>query len=136
MTESSAVPDDLRDQALVLVTGASGFLGTNVVWALHEHGLRVRALVRRMPSASGRPWPASVEVVRGDVLDPARIAQVMTGVTHVIHSAALIEMNPRPRRRAFAVNAEGTRIVCEAARRAGVRRLVYTSSIGTISPGT
>lgn len=136
MTDSITPPADLLDRGLVLVTGAGGFLGVNLVWALREQGLRVRALVRRAPPADVWNGLTDVELVRGDVRDAATMARVMTGVTHVIHSASLTEMTPRPRRRAFEVNVEGTRIVCAAAIRAGVRRLIYTSSLGTVSPGT
>ncbi|HEY7157317.1 MAG TPA: NAD-dependent epimerase/dehydratase family protein [Gemmataceae bacterium] len=120
----------------VLVTGAGGFLGANLVWALRQHGFRVRALVRR--PQRGPQWQGieDVEFVLGDVRDASSIARAFDGVTAVLHAAALTRLVPLPRREAFDVNVEGTRIVCAGALKAGVRRLVFTSSIATIAPGS
>jgi dihydroflavonol-4-reductase len=136
MNRPFPVPAEVAQAGPVLVTGAGGFLGANLVWALREHGLAVRALVRRPPH--GPPWDGlhDVEFVRGDVCDPAAVADALKGVRYVLHAAALTELVPRPRRRAFQVNVEGTRVVCAAALRAGVRRLVFTSSVSTIACGT
>lgn len=120
----------------VLVTGAGGFLGVNLVWALREHGFAVRALVRR--PARGRQWDGieGVEFAIGDIRYAKQVERAMDGVTGVLHAAALTRLVPRPRRDAYRVNVEGTRNVCAAALRAGVRRLVFTSSASTIAPGT
>jgi dihydroflavonol-4-reductase len=120
----------------VLVTGASGFLGVNLVWALREHGLTVRAFVRRPPH--GPQWAGldDVEFAIGDVRNPKQIEDALDGVTGVLHAAALTRIVPRPRSDAYRINVDGTRNVCAAALRAGVRRLVFTSSASTIAPGT
>lgn len=120
----------------VLVTGAGGFLGVNLVWALREQGFAVRAFLRRPPC--GRHWSGleKVEFAIGDICNVKQIANAMDGVTAVLHTAALTRMIPRPRRDAYRVNVEGTRNVCTAALHAGVRRLVFTSSASTIAPGT
>jgi dihydroflavonol-4-reductase len=120
----------------VLVTGAGGFLGANVVWALREHGFAVRALVRRPPR--GPQWTGldGVEFAIGDILNPSQVAGALEGVTAVIHTAALTRIIPRPRRAAHRVNVEATQALCSAALRAGVRRFVFTSSASTIEPGT
>jgi dihydroflavonol-4-reductase len=119
----------------VLVTGASGFLGVNLVWALREHGFAVRAFIRRPPR--GPQWAGldEVEFVIGDVRNPKQIEDALDGVTGVLHAAALTRIIPRPRSDAYRVNVDGTRNVCAAALRAGVRRLVFTSSASTIAPG-
>lgn len=119
----------------VLVTGANGFLGANLVWALREHGFAVRAFVRRPPR--GPQWAGldDVEIAIGDVRNPKQIEHALDGVTGVLHAAALTRIIPRPRRDAFSINVEGTRNVCAAALRAGVRRLVFASSASTIAPG-
>jgi dihydroflavonol-4-reductase len=134
--ETIAVPRQVSEAGPVLVTGAGGFLGTNLVWALRAHGLAVRALVRRLPV--GPHWEGlhGVEIIQGDVRDPAALASAARGVGHVIHAAALTELVPRPRRRAFEVNVEGTRHLCAAALRAGVRRLVLVSSVATMARGS
>jgi dihydroflavonol-4-reductase len=120
----------------VLVTGAGGFLGANVVATLREHGIAVRALVRRLPH--GPQWKGldGIEVVLGDICDRSQVAKAVAGVKGVIHAAALTDLVPRPRREAFRVNVEGTRTVCAAALAAGVRRLVFTSSASTVASGT
>lgn len=136
MTDPTAVPAELVAAGPVLVTGAGGFLGGNLVWTLRTLGFAVRALVRRPPH--GPQWDGldGVEFVLGDVRNPVQVARAMTGVHAVIHAAGLTNILPRPRALAFQVNVGGTRNVCEAARRAGVRRLIFTSSIGTIPAGT
>ena len=120
----------------VLVTGAGGFLGANLVWALREHGFAVRALVRRPPR--GRQWDGldGVEFALGDIRDTKQMERALEDVTGVLHVAALTRIIPRPRRDAYRINVEGTRSVCAAALRAGVRRLVFTSSASTLAPGT
>jgi dihydroflavonol-4-reductase len=129
-------PEQVAQQGPVLVTGAGGFLGANLVWALREYGLAVRALVRR--PVNGPPWEGlhGVEFLLGDICDPVAVARAMEGVRYVLHAAALTELVPQPERRAFRVNGEGTRNVCAAALQAGVRRLVLTSSASTVARGT
>jgi len=118
----------------VLVTGANGFLGVNLVWALREHGFPVRAFVRRPPR--GRQWSGldEVEFAIGDIRNFRQIERALDGVTGVLHAAALTRILPQPRSDAYRINVEGTRNVCAAALRAGVRRLVFTSSASTIAP--
>lgn len=118
----------------VLVTGASGFLGANLVWALREQGFTVRAFVRRPPC--GPQWAGldDVEFAIGDVRNLNEIESALDGVTSVLHAAALTRIVPRPRSEAYRINVDGTRNVCAASLRAGVRRLVFTSSASTITP--
>ncbi|HWG47272.1 MAG TPA: NAD-dependent epimerase/dehydratase family protein [Gemmataceae bacterium] len=120
----------------VLVTGAGGFLGANLVWALREHGIAVRALVRRPPR--GPQWLGldGVQFAVGDIRNPGVVASALEGVTAVIHAAALTRLIPRPRRDAHEINVEATQRLCAAALQAGVRRFVFTSSASTIAPGT
>jgi dihydroflavonol-4-reductase len=128
-------PPDVR-AGTVLVTGAGGFLGANVVAALREHGIPVRALVRRPPR--GPQWQGldGLEIIHGDVRDRSCLQRAVARAQAVIHAAALTDLMPRPRRLAFQVNVEGTRVVCAAALAAGVRRLVLTSSLCTAAAGT
>lgn len=120
----------------VLVTGAGGFLGANLVWVLRANGFSVRALTRRPPS--GPQWAGldGVQFLLGDLREGSHIDWAVEGVTAIIHAAAVTRLIPRPRRESYRVNVEGTRRLCAAALKHGVRRFVFTSSIATIAPGT
>ena len=114
-----------------LVTGATGHIGNVLIRQLLERGEKVRALIWRgedTSSIEGLP----VEKVEGDVLDPASLDAALNGVETVYHLAGIISIMPGKSPFVWRVNVEGTRNVLEAARRARVRRLVYTSSIHAI----
>jgi dihydroflavonol-4-reductase len=111
-----------------LVTGASGFIGANLVRALLAQGWNVRALVREIaPSLAG----LDVELVRGDLFAP-HLAEAMGGCDAVFHVAARYSLWRRDRDAVFHDNVEGTRSVLRAARAARVPRVVYTSSVAAI----
>lgn len=116
---------------LVFLTGGTGFVGAHVARALVAAGHRVRAL-RRRTSRFDALLP--VEWVVGDVLDPASLDAGMVGCEAVIHTAAAISMRGKAAAVAEArqVNVEGTRNVIAAARKAGARRFVFTSSVAAI----
>jgi dihydroflavonol-4-reductase len=113
------------------VTGASGFIGSNLVHELAARGHHVRALLR--PGADRRGLAgASFEPVDGDVSDPARLKAAMKGCDWCFHVAASYHLWMRDYRPMYAANVEGTRHVIEAAARAGCARVVYTSTVGCI----
>ena len=107
----------------VLVTGADGYVGREVVAHLHGRGTAVRALVRR-PSAT---LPDGVEQVTGDVTDPGSLAPAIDGVDAVIHLVAILDGTPE---QCEAVNHGGAVNVIDSARSAGVRRLLHMSAAG------
>lgn len=107
---------------LVVVTGGSGFLGRHVCAALVAAGAHVRSIDLAPPG----PLPGPVEHVRTDVADGATVARALRGADAVVHAAYAAPRLPEDRLRA--VNVEGTRNVCRAAREAGARRLVVVSS--------
>lgn len=111
----------------VLVTGATGFVGGNLARALLARGYQVRALVR--PGSSTLTIDGTnAEVVHGDLLDRESLARAMKGCQAVFHCAALYTFwHARPQA-IYRVNVEGTRNIMEEAARAGVSRVVYTSS--------
>jgi len=124
------------DAPLILVTGASGFIGRHLAPELAARGWRVRAAVRR-PVAVGVPGVAE-SVIVGDVGPLTDWTPALAGVSAVVHLAALAhQTDPRRQRRDdefMAVNAAGTRRLAESARLAGgVRRLVFVSSIGAVT---
>jgi len=116
----------------VLITGGTGYLGGAVVKAFVEAGWPVRCMVRRTSSTVA--LSAEVEVVTADVTDPESLRRAISGVEVVCHSAALVASWARDRRLFDAANVEGTANVLEAARQAGVSRVVYTSSFLALGP--
>lgn len=115
------------------LTGASGFVGSHVLRALEARGASVRCLVR--PSSSRRTLAGtSAEIVEGDLRDPEALVRAVDGCSHVFHVAADYRLFVRRPREMYASNVEGTRNVLEAAARAGVERIVYTSTVGTLGP--
>ena len=115
----------------ILVTGVSGFVGAAVARKLLAAGHRVTALVR---SSSPRRnlEGLDLEVVEGDMRDPAALDRALAGVGHLFHVAADYRLWARDPEEIVRANVDGTRCVMEAALRAGVGRVVYTSSVATL----
>jgi len=118
------------------ITGASGFVGANLVHELVARGHRVKALLR--PNADLRGLAgADFERVNGDVSDRAACAAAMRGCDWCFHVAASYHLWLRDYAPMYAANVDGTRNILEAAARAGCARIVYTSTVGCIGlPGT
>jgi dihydroflavonol-4-reductase len=112
----------------VLVTGSTGTVGAAIVSRLVADGRHVRALVRDVERA-GRHLAATVELVSGDVVDAGSVRAAIDGCDVVYHAAGLPEQWQRDPTVFGRVNVGGTRNVIEAAIDAGVRSLVYTSTI-------
>ena len=115
----------------VFVTGAAGFIGQHVVRLLRERGDRVCAFLA--PTESSAPLAGlDCEEVRGDIRDLPTLVTAMQGHDAVIHLAAIYKLWMKDYRPMYQVNVEGTRNVLEAARRTGVSKVVYTSSIAAV----
>jgi dihydroflavonol-4-reductase len=114
-----------------LVTGASGFVGSAVARALLAAGEPVRALVRPN-SARGLPGDLPLEPVVGDLDDPASLARAVKGCSALFHVAADYRLWVPEPEAMYRTNVAGTRALLVAAAEAGVRRIVYTSSVATL----
>ena len=111
------------------VTGASGFTGSHLVRALEQRGDRVLALVRKTSDLS-RLKASQAELVYGDLSDRAMLEAAMQGIDTVFHVAAYVELGIVDAAKMTQINVDGTRTVLEAAKAAGVGKLVYCSTIG------
>jgi dihydroflavonol-4-reductase len=115
-----------------LVTGATGLVGSHVTRLLVARGDAVRVLVRER-SPLDELAGLDVELAHGDVLDRRSVRRAMAGVQRVFHIAGVTSLRASADR-VFAVNVGGTRIVLEEALRAGVARVVHTSSVAAVGP--
>jgi dihydroflavonol-4-reductase len=113
------------------VTGASGFIGSNLVHELVAQGHQVKTLLR--PDSDKRGLSGvGFEGVTGDVFDRELLKREMEGCDWCFHVAASYHLWLRDYKPMYAVNVEGTRRVLEAAGKAGCHRIVYTSTVGCV----
>jgi dihydroflavonol-4-reductase len=116
----------------ILVTGATGFVGSHVARQLVAAGERVRVLARKGSSRALLDGVA-VQVHEGDLRDAPSLEAAVAGVERVFHVAADYRLWARNPREIYDSNVGGTRSLLNAARRAGVSRFVYTSTVATIA---
>jgi len=116
----------------ILVTGGTGFIGKHVVPLLLKEKYRV-VLLARNPAKAKKLFPKAV-IVKGSLLDSAALDKAMKGCAAVVHLAGLVDYWDVDA--LYQTNVIGTRNVVEAAKRAGVRRIVYSSSITVHWPST
>ncbi|GAB4444496.1 MAG: NAD-dependent epimerase/dehydratase family protein [Anaerolineae bacterium] len=117
---------------MILITGATGFLGRNLCEHLANQGYTLRALVRPATETTFLE-NLGIEIARGDVTDAASVQAAVTGCDYVIHAAAHFRLwGPPPP--FVKTNVEGTRNVLEAALAAGVKRFVHISTIIVVGP--
>jgi 3beta-hydroxy-delta5-steroid dehydrogenase/steroid delta-isomerase len=124
------------DLGRVLVTGGSGFVGTNLVTELLDRGHQVRSFDR---APSPLPPRDGLQTVVGDITDATDVANAVADIDTVIHTAAVIDLmgggSAPARERSFAVNVDGTKNLVHAAQKAGVKRFVYTASNSVVMGG-
>ena len=118
--------------APILVTGASGFLGSAIAVALRACGHHLRLLVR--PTSPRTNLFPGDSLCEGDLRDRASITYALKGVRLLFHAAADYRLWARNPEEIVHNNVEGTRLLMEEAMRVGVERIVYTSSVATLKP--
>ena len=113
---------------MIFVTGASGFVGRNLVRQLQKDGIAVRALVRNTAKAA---WlrDLGAELVDGDISNPSSFEAAMEGCEKAIHLVGIIQEAPGVTFKG--VHVDGTRNLLETAKKAGVRHFIYQSALGT-----
>ena len=114
-----------------LVTGATGFVGAAVVRSLLARGTSVRVMAREGSDKSNVAG-LEVETVAGDLRDQASLKQAVRGCHALYHVAADYRLWVREPAAIYEVNVQGSRDLLRAAAEAGVRRMVYTSSVATL----
>jgi dihydroflavonol-4-reductase len=115
-----------------LVTGAAGFLGSHVTRQLVARGEEVRVLLRAS-STNRAIADLPLEYVTGDLRDPASLERAMKGVKRVFHVAADYRLWAKRKQDIYDSNVGGTKNLLDAAKRAGVEQLIYTSTVATIA---
>ena len=113
------------------VTGANGFIGSRIVRRLLDRGESVRVLARPGANLSALDG-LSYDLVKGDILSKESLAKAVSGCRRIYHAAALYKLWLRDPEVIYRTNVNGTRNVIEAGLKAGVERIVYTSSSATV----
>lgn len=115
---------------MIFITGASGLVGSHLVKQLVNEGKKVRALYRSsiplMEGGQGVDW------VQGDILDVVSLEEAMKGVDEVYHCVAVVSFNPAKKHLLHQNNVDGTANVVNACLEAGIRKLVFVSSVAAL----
>jgi uncharacterized protein YbjT (DUF2867 family) len=110
---------------LILVSGATGYIASRLIPQLLQHGYRVRALARQPERLRARKWFSQVEMVRGDVMEPASLISVLDGV----HTAYYLIHNMSSGHGYTSLELEGARNFASAAEEAGVEHIIYLGGL-------
>jgi dihydroflavonol-4-reductase len=135
----SGVAQDSWSMDVVMLTGASGFLGSHILQRLLDDGQRVRAFVRtpgklreHLPVLGVDPDDPALEIASGDMTDPAAVTAAMAGCDRAIHAAATFSYRRHDAERMLRENKVGTATVLDAAMDAGCSSIVHVSSIAAL----
>ena len=114
----------------VLITGSGGLLGNELLKQLLKEGYKVKAIYHSTPLSFSHP---NLEREQCDILDVVALEQVMKGIGHVYHCAAMVSFDPKEKHQLFKVNIEGTANIVNACIEAGVTKLVHVSSVSVLN---
>lgn len=117
---------------MIFITGATGFVGNHVARALVARGERVRALIRKTSNLNWLKDLPNFETIEGDLRDRASLERAVKGCEQVYHVAADYRFDVADPAEVYKSNVEGTANLLEAAGNAGVKKIVYTSTVGCI----
>jgi dihydroflavonol-4-reductase len=115
---------------MILVTGGTGLVGTHLITALAEAGKQVKAIYRSVIPEF--PGSEKVSWQQADILDIPSLEEVMRDVKHVYHCAAIVSFNPKKRTLLSRTNIEGTANIVNTALGAGVKKLLFVSSVAAL----
>jgi farnesol dehydrogenase len=121
---------------MILLTGATGYLGSQIARELIAQRRPFRILGRDPSRLAFNPVEVGVDVVTGDLRDPSAVRQAVRGVEAIIHTAALVKTWVPDRRHFWQTNVQGLTDLLREAAEAGVRRIVYTSSFIALGPSS
>ena len=113
----------------ILVTGGSGLVGNELIKQLLSQGEYVKAIYHATPLQISHP---NLDIVQCDILDVTALEEVMRGIAHVYHSAALVSYSSKDKRRLIKINVEGTANIVDACLQAEVQKLVHVSSVAAL----
>ncbi len=116
---------------MILITGATGFLGRHIVAELISRGHELRILVRD-PESRQLPWQAMVDIAEGDILDVTSLHHSLEGVDTVIHAAAQVSFWKKQHQHMTQINVEGTANIVNACLEQGIKKLIHVSSIAAL----
>lgn len=116
-------------QKKILVTGATGLVGNELIKQLLANGEKVKAIYHSTPFQFSHP---DLDVVQCDILDVIALENVIEEITHVFHCAGLVSFSPKDKYRLLKINIEGTANVINACVDAGVKKIVHVSSVAAL----
>ena len=114
---------------MVLVTGATGLLGSHLVQALTRQGRQVKALYHNQQPAFTHP---NLEWIQGDILDVSFLEKTMKGIDYVYHCAAVVSFHTEKKKLLHQINVDGTTNIVNTCLDAGVKKLVHVSSVAAL----
>lgn len=129
MPQETGFSNNKTLQQKILVTGSAGLVGRQLVLQLLENGFNVKAIYNSTPIHIEHPHLSKQQC---DILDVVRLEEVMEGITHVYHCAAMVSFDPKDKYRLLKINVEGTANVVNACIDANVTKLVHVSSVAAL----